>query len=535
MGEATFGNHAFANCNNLTTVDFSDAIVFGDYAFAYCPNLIEVVLPSVTSFGDYAFGDCISLTTTNLSSVTIFGSYAFAHCDTLLNIILPLATTFGDSAFYECKALTTVSLPLATTFGDSAFKECKNLSKVTLPSAISFGTRAFFLCDHLEAIDLPVATSFGHDAFTGCGSLIKVNLPSAISFGNSPFNSCYSLTNITLPSATTFGPGAFYACSSLIEVNLPQATTLGEEMYAHVPGSVIMKLGSTIPETHPGSFFSYDPESKEAIVKVPLAKIEAYDLNDGIEDGKWFGWTIEALTSYGVYYYEGDHGTIEGAGCGSITEFVIEGQTPQNVPTPIPDEGYTFIGWSEILPESTKQFLYTSEDLSEMIITSERLFLAMYAIEIIPYDSYIVEFESNGGSSVPNQMLNSGDCVIEPNVPTRDGYIFNGWYSDIERTILWNFDTPVENSMVLYADWIADKSEAEITSMVPTDSGSSAITISSSAIKISTSSNPKTGISESAVYITNSKNMFDIIPFIAVILLTIIIEIVFRIKKYYQV
>lgn len=38
--------------------------------------------------------------------------------------------------------------------------------------------------------------------------------------------------------------------------------------------------------------------------------------------------------------------------------------------------------------------------------------------------------------------------------PTREGYSFDGWYSDDALGTLWDFDTPVNDSMDLYAGWV---------------------------------------------------------------------------------
>lgn len=67
-----------------------------------------------------------------------------------------------------------------------------------------------------------------------------------------------------------------------------------------------------------------------------------------------------------------------------------------------------------------------------------------------------VHFESGGGSAVPDQTVQYGELVKEPQEPTRDGYRFNGWYADLDRTKLWNFETDtVQGNMTLYAGWLA--------------------------------------------------------------------------------
>ena len=66
-----------------------------------------------------------------------------------------------------------------------------------------------------------------------------------------------------------------------------------------------------------------------------------------------------------------------------------------------------------------------------------------------------VRFESGGGSAVPDQTVQYGERVTEPQEPTREGYRFNGWYVDLDRTRLWDFETDtVQGNMTLYAGWL---------------------------------------------------------------------------------
>lgn len=66
-----------------------------------------------------------------------------------------------------------------------------------------------------------------------------------------------------------------------------------------------------------------------------------------------------------------------------------------------------------------------------------------------------VTFESNGGSAVSSQTVQEGDKIVEPTKPTREGYIFGGWYKDANLTRAWNFATDtVSGNTTLYAKWI---------------------------------------------------------------------------------
>lgn len=68
--------------------------------------------------------------------------------------------------------------------------------------------------------------------------------------------------------------------------------------------------------------------------------------------------------------------------------------------------------------------------------------------------SWLVSFNSMGGSAVQSQSVADGEKATEPAAPTKDGYTFDGWYSDLDLTDAWDFSTDtVESDMMLYAKW----------------------------------------------------------------------------------
>lgn len=64
-----------------------------------------------------------------------------------------------------------------------------------------------------------------------------------------------------------------------------------------------------------------------------------------------------------------------------------------------------------------------------------------------------VTFVTNGGTPILPQSVSHSSMIIEPLPPSRDGYKFFGWYTDIELTHAYDFQTPVTSSMTLYAKW----------------------------------------------------------------------------------
>ena len=71
--------------------------------------------------------------------------------------------------------------------------------------------------------------------------------------------------------------------------------------------------------------------------------------------------------------------------------------------------------------------------------------------------SYIVRFNSNGGSTVESVTVVAGGTVAKPRNPTKEGYIFNGWYKDKWFIDIFTFGANGDKIMwhtTLYAQWL---------------------------------------------------------------------------------
>jgi uncharacterized repeat protein (TIGR02543 family) len=66
---------------------------------------------------------------------------------------------------------------------------------------------------------------------------------------------------------------------------------------------------------------------------------------------------------------------------------------------------------------------------------------------------HAVTFDSNGGSEIAPLVVAEGGRIEKPEDPTKAGFQFDGWYSDVQLETPWNLDTPVTADMKLYAKW----------------------------------------------------------------------------------
>lgn len=56
-------------------------------------------------------------------------------------------------------------------------------------------------------------------------------------------------------------------------------------------------------------------------------------------------------------------------------------------------------------------------------------------------------------ASVPAQYVADGECATKPSSPDRTGYYLYGWYTDPDFTTQYDFNTPVNGNVTLYALW----------------------------------------------------------------------------------
>ncbi len=116
---------------------------------------------------------------------------------------------------------------------------------------------------------------------------------------------------------------------------------------------------------------------------------------------------------------------------------VEEGELIKNEPIPT-RAGYEFRGW------------YVGEtmwDFEKDVVTGHLTLTAKW--ERL---SFTVKFDSNGGSAVATQTVNSADRIMRPQDPTKENHIFAGWFD--ENGDEWNFALGrVTDYMTLTAKW----------------------------------------------------------------------------------
>ena len=68
-------------------------------------------------------------------------------------------------------------------------------------------------------------------------------------------------------------------------------------------------------------------------------------------------------------------------------------------------------------------------------------------------ETFTVSFDTDGGSEIESQSVESGKTASEPTEPTKDGFAFAGWYTDAEFGTEFDFGTAITADTTFYAKW----------------------------------------------------------------------------------
>jgi uncharacterized repeat protein (TIGR02543 family) len=82
--------------------------------------------------------------------------------------------------------------------------------------------------------------------------------------------------------------------------------------------------------------------------------------------------------------------------------------------------------------------------------------LTLYGCNLQSTDGpYTVTFDSMGGTSVTGLSVDSNTLFLPPEVPTKSGYLFAGWFLDPSYLYQMSFSSGTVSNLTLYAKWMA--------------------------------------------------------------------------------
>lgn len=297
------------------------------------------------------------------------------------------------------------------TIGHTAFRY-SSVTSVTIPDSVTFiSDSAFAYCSSLTNISIPNSvTAIGSFAFEGCTKLESITLPSSLlTISEFLFYDCSQLTTIHIPdSVSSIRQYAFYNCGKLETIRIPvSVTSIGSYAFDDCPSSMTV--------TYSGSKKQWDAITKGSnndVLENHLicAKLEATFTADGT-----------TLAPAPI-----DRG-------GKFTE-----------PAAPSKENHTFAGWYN----GDKPFDFDADTTN-----------APNVLELVAkwdINKYTVQFVSDYGSFA-DQTIEHGKPIDTDKltIPEAEGYTFDGWYADENRTIEFDFTKPITGDTKVYAKWTA--------------------------------------------------------------------------------
>lgn len=374
----------------------------GEDALKDNTTITSVTIPdSVTEIGANAFADC-----TNLTSVNYAGDWS----NLTIQSGNPAVQDAANEQLFDFEFTPDNTAVIVIRYKGTA-------ADVTIPSRykgkpVTMIDHAAFHDSAVTSVTIPDSvTSIPDDAFAFCSQLTNISIPNSVTFiGFSAFNSCTSLKSITLPSSlSTIQSSAFYNCGNLETIRIPVSVTfIGNYAFAGCPSSMTV--------TYPGSKTQWDAITKGS--------------NNDVLENHLVCNTLEAtFTADGTTFAPAQ--TIDRGG--KFTK-----------PAAPSKENHTFAGWYN----GDEKFDFDADTIK-----------APNVLELVAkwdINQYTVKFVSDYGSFA-DQPIEHGKTIKtdELTIPKVDGYTFDGWYADENRTIEFDFTQPITGNTKVYAKWTA--------------------------------------------------------------------------------
>lgn len=129
----------------------------------------------------------------------------------------------------------------------------------------------------------------------------------------------------------------------------------------------------------------------------------------------------------------------------------LSGGTVWNQETVIGTVQFRVVGTSGVTVIKNNDYLVSLQDGSGSYLCK------CEDVTLIISTDCTVRFHSNGGTKVEDQLVQYGERISRPSDPQREGYQFEGWYTDIDLGKEWDFESDVvKENMSLYAKWVPE-------------------------------------------------------------------------------
>ncbi|MCL2087755.1 MAG: leucine-rich repeat protein [Oscillospiraceae bacterium] len=244
-GVTKINNEAFAECENLTSINIPDSVEsIGERAFFDCTKLSTVKLPKN---GDFTVIEEDTFKNTALREIVIpdtvveIGDGAFEDCAQLASVRfgrglgIESLEFIGEYAFAGT-ALTSITIPnRVEKIGSYAFSDCEKLTSVRIGSSVKTILAGAFNSSGLQSLIIPDSVeTIGAGAFQGCEDLSSVLIGDGVrAISDDTFKGCENLTDIIFKGVDvpTFGSNVFEGVPTDVHTTTIKVPKVSEAAY----------------------------------------------------------------------------------------------------------------------------------------------------------------------------------------------------------------------------------------------------------------------------------------------------------------
>lgn len=404
----------------------------------------------VTTIGNAAFRDSSVTSVTIPASVTEIGSNAFAGCTNLTSVNYagdwsnltiqsgnPAVQDAANEQLFDFKFILNNTAVIVTRYKGPA-------ADVTIPSRykdkpVTAINNAVFPNSAVTSVTIPDSVTSIHDvSFFNCSQLTNISIPNSVTYiGYSAFSYCTSLKSITLPSSlSTISRALFSGCSQLTTIHIPDSVS-SIQFYAFHDCENLKTIRIPVSVTSIRDF-AFDGCPSSMTVTYPGSKKQWDDIDKGSNNDVLENNLICAMLEA---TFDPDNGE-------SISTQTIDRGGKFTEPAAPSKENHTFAGW------------YNGDEKFDFDADTTNAPNVLKLVAKWDINKYTVQFVSEHGS-FKDQTIEHGE-TIKPDkltIPKVEGYTFDGWYADENRTIEFDFTQPIKSNTTVYAKWTANDYE----------------------------------------------------------------------------
>ena len=278
-------------------------------------------------------------------------------------------------------------------------------------------------------------TSIGMGVFAFNNKLKTVTLPDSVtSVGIASFNECENLKEVYLGnSVDSIGTSAFAHCKNMEKLTIPKSVRMiGYGAFTHA-----LTENTGLKELH----YTGTEEQWNELMKKDISHADD-------EFGGTIGTTNPLLTktepknfycAHTVSFYYGN----QAEETSKVVPKVVQYEKTVNKPTDPIAKGYQFDGW------------YTQEnggvpfDFNQKITEDVKVYAHWSKVET----NHTVYFNCGGKAEGSTKVVQYGEKVTPPANPKADGYRFEGWYTQENGGVPFDFEQEITKDVTVYAHW----------------------------------------------------------------------------------